>query len=157
MKAQIVSFHCHVMSKTGQTISKSTNREVLTAIDSTSTVLRGLNKYIQDLKKGEKRSISLSAEEAYGFYDPKKIIFFPKNKLPKHLLVGQQVSIVGKSGTVREYKVVHIHQDMVSLDGNHPLAGQDLVFEIETLDVRDATQEEIADSTIVVTSGDNIH
>lgn len=157
MKAQVVSFHCHVKSKTGQTISKSTNREVLTSIDNPPPILSGLNKHIQDLKKGEKRSISLTAEEAYGFYDPKKVIFFPKNKLPKHLILGQHVSIVGKSGTVRDYKVVHIHQDMVSLDGNHPLAGQDLVFEIETLDARDATDAEIAESATVAAVQQLLH
>ena len=59
------------------------------------------------------------------------MILFPKKNLKKDLRVGEIISIAGKSGAIRSYKVSQIHQDMVSLDGNHPLAGQDLIFEIE--------------------------
>jgi FKBP-type peptidyl-prolyl cis-trans isomerase SlyD len=94
----------------------------------------------------------VSAEEAYGFYDPKKVILFPKKKLPQGLRIGQSVSIAGKSGTIRTYVVLQFHDDMVSLDANHPLAGQDLIFEIEALEARDATPEEIEESSNVVSS-----
>ena len=146
MSAQIISFNCLVKNKTGQMISTTFNRDVLTAIDGANAILAGLAKGLQQLKKGERRSITLSAEEAYGLYEPKKIIFFPRNKLSKLIRVGEMVSITGNSGTIRTYKVVELHSDMVSLDGNHPLAGQDLIFEIEALDVRDATANEIAES-----------
>ncbi len=56
------------------------------------------------------------------------------------------INIVGKSGVQRGYRILELHSDLVSLDGNHPLAGQDLIFEIETLEARDATQQEINDS-----------
>ncbi len=131
-------------------ISTTFNRDVLTAIDGASAILAGLAKGLQELKKGERRSITLTAEEAYGLYEPKKIIFFPRNKLSKLIRVGEMVSITGKSGTIRTYKVVELHSDMVSLDGNHPLAGQDLIFEIEALDVRDATAIEIAESANIL-------
>ncbi|MNT78105.1 FKBP-type peptidyl-prolyl cis-trans isomerase SlyD [compost metagenome] len=75
------------------------------------------------------------------------MILYPKKKLRLHLGVGEVISITGKSGTSRSYKVVQFHDEMASLDGNHPLAGQDLVFEIETLDVRNATRKEIAESS----------
>lgn len=107
----------------------------------------GLSKGLQNLKKGEKRNISLSAAEAYGFYDPNKVILYPMKKLPKDIRVGQTVTIVGKSGSSRTYTVIQFHSDFVSLDGNHPLAGQDLIFEIEALDVRDATIEEISSAS----------
>jgi FKBP-type peptidyl-prolyl cis-trans isomerase SlyD len=113
-------------------------------------MLLGLSRGLQNLTKGEKRNISLSAEEAYGFYDPKKIILYPQNKLPGKIRAGDPVSIVGKSGTVRSYRVVQLHDGMVSLDGNHPLAGQDLVFEIEALEVREATRSEIDDAKNMV-------
>ncbi len=124
-------------------ISSTYNRDVLTAVDIGETMLLGLAQGLQNLKKGEHRKISISADEAYGFYDLKKIILYPVKKLAKDLRIGQVISIMGKSGNHRTYKVVEFHNDFISLDGNHPLAGQDLVFEIEALEVREATKEEI--------------
>lgn len=113
-------------------------------------MLLGLSKGLQNISKGEKRHIFLSAEEAYGFYDPKKIILYPQKNLPRNIRPGDPITIAGKSGTLRSYRLVQLHDGMASLDGNHPLAGQDLVFEIEALHVRDATQAEIDEAQNMV-------
>jgi len=146
MSTQVISFKCLLKNKAGRFISSTVNRDVLTNVENKSSILSGLAKGLQDLKKGEKRTIRLSAEEAYGLYDPKKVILFPRRKLPKQLQTGETISIAGKSGAIRSYQVIQFHDDMVSLDGNHPLAGQDLIFEIEAIDARDATRQEIEDS-----------
>jgi FKBP-type peptidyl-prolyl cis-trans isomerase SlyD len=147
MDAQVISFNCILKNKIGTLISTTYNREVLTlAKGIPGDILSGLNKNMQNLKKGEKRIISLLAEEAYGFYDPKKVILFPRRKLPKSLRKGETVNIVSKTGVTRSYHVIELHNDFASLDGNHPLAGQDLIFEIEALDARPATTEEIEHS-----------
>lgn len=152
MDAQIVSFKCLLKNKAGKVISSTYNREVLTIADADSSLmLAGLAKGLRNLKKGERRSISLSAQEAYGLYDPRKVILFPRRRLPDNVRVGQVVTIVGKSGTPRTYRVLECFNDMVSLDGNHPLAGQDLIFEIEAMDARQATPQEIEDSLNPVT------
>jgi FKBP-type peptidyl-prolyl cis-trans isomerase SlyD len=150
MSIQVISFNCILKNKAGQIISSTFNREVITASMVPCDVLKGLAKGLQNLKKGEKRSIVLTAEEAYGFYEPTKVILYPRKKLPRELRVGEFIAIASKSGVTRSYKVVQFHHDMVNLDGNHPLAGQDLIFEIETLDVREATNEEITSSTNIV-------
>ncbi len=147
MQAQIISFNCIVKNKAGQLISSTYNRDVLTLSEMQPTpLLSGLNKNLLNLKKGEKRSIAVTAEEAYGLYDPKKVILFPRKKLPMNLTKGESINIVSKTAVQRRYLVLEIHSDFVSLDGNHPLAGQDLIFEIETLDAREATRQEIDDS-----------
>lgn len=92
----------------------------------------------------------LVAEEAYGLYDPKKIILYPRNKLPQTIKKGERIHILTKSGLQKTYLVLELFSNLVSLDGNHPLAGQDLVFEIETLAARDATKKEIDDSLNVL-------
>lgn len=144
MSSQVISFKCILKNKAGQLISSTYNREVLTIDDVQPTgVLSGLNKNLQNLTKGEKRTINVTAEEAYGLYDPKKVILFPIKKLPKTVQKGEMIHIVSKNGTRNSYRVIEFHSDFVSLDGNHPLAGQDLIFEIEALDAREATREEI--------------
>ncbi|MFN3454946.1 MAG: peptidylprolyl isomerase [Pseudobdellovibrio sp.] len=144
MIAQIISFNCILKNLTGHLISSTYNKDVLTSINNEQAMLIGLAKGLQGLSKGEKRKICLSAEEAYGFYDPKKIVYYPRKKLSKDIRIGETVKIVGKSGVSRVYKIIDLHSDIVSLDGNHPLAGQDLIFEIETLEARNATHEEVA-------------
>lgn len=147
MQAQIVSFKCLLKNATGQLISSSFNRDVLTSPSGEGAPLKGLAYALHGLKKGEHRSIHLKAQDAYGFYDPSKVILFPLNKIPdsKDVRPGQTVSILSKKGILRTYQVLQIHGNMVSLDENHPLAGQDLVFEIEATEARDATTEEIAE------------
>lgn len=151
MKAQIVSFNCILKNKTGQLISSTYNREVLTTGELNQLgPLSGLNKNMQNLKKGEKRIIPIIAEEAYGFYDPKKVILFPRKKLPKSVRKGESLVIISKTGVERSYCVLELGNDFASLDGNHPLAGQDLIFEIETLEARSATVKEIEESMNMV-------
>lgn len=152
MNPQIVSFSCTLKDKIGNHISSSISRNVLTAVSGEPGFLSGLSRGLQSLSKGETRSISLTADEAYGFHEPKKVILFPRKKIPQslHLAIGQAISIVGKTGEVRAYKVLQIHGDMICLDGNHPLAGQDLVFEIEALEARNATQKEIFEARNLV-------
>jgi FKBP-type peptidyl-prolyl cis-trans isomerase SlyD len=153
MRAQVISFNCVLKDKAGRVISTTFNREVLTATGVTQTeVLSGLNKGLQNIKKGEKRTIALPAIEAYGLYDPKKVILFPRKKLPNSIKKGELIKIVCKNGIERSYRVLEIYDDLVSLDSNHPLAGQDLIFEIETLEAREATREEIDESLNVVVS-----
>jgi FKBP-type peptidyl-prolyl cis-trans isomerase SlyD len=143
MVPQIISFNCILKNSVGQLISSTYNKDVLTSVNDSQAMLLGLSKGLQDLKAGEKRKIFLRAEEAYGFYDPKKIVYYPRKRLSKDVRPGEVITIIGKSGKAKIYKVLGLHTDMVSLDANHPLAGQDLVFEIETLAARKATTEEI--------------
>ncbi|MBL7543449.1 MAG: FKBP-type peptidyl-prolyl cis-trans isomerase [Bdellovibrionaceae bacterium] len=151
MNVQVISFKCVLKNNLGTVISSTFNRDVLTAGQPDQTaMLSGLTKGLQNLVKGEKRSIALSAEEAYGLYDPKKVVFFPRKKIPNSTKKGEVINILSKSGIPRSYKVLELHSDFVSLDGNHPLAGQDLIFEIEALDARDATTDEINESANVV-------
>lgn len=152
LSIQVISFNCVLKNKIGTVISNTFNREVITSLEGESMVLQGLARGLQNIKAGEKRKIILSAQEAYGFYEPAKVILYPKKKIGRDITVGENISIIGKSGLIRSYRVIQLHHDMVSLDSNHPLAGQDLIFEIETLDAREATEDEIASSKNAVSA-----
>jgi FKBP-type peptidyl-prolyl cis-trans isomerase SlyD len=147
MSPQIISFKCILRNAAGRLISQTYNREVLTAIEPAQDgILRGLNKNLQNIKKGETRKFTVRAEEAYGLYQPEKLILFPRRKLPKEVVKGEQINIVSASGVHRSYVVIEFLEEFVRLDGNHPLAGQDLIFEIETLDAREATVSDLEQS-----------
>lgn len=150
MSVQVVSFKCTLKNKLGTVISVTFNRDVLTDIHHPpQDRLSGLVQGLQNLKAGEKRRIEVPAESAYGFYDPQKVLFLPRAKIQSDESLRQGASIPVSNpdgGRARNYRVVEVYEDAVALDANHPLAGQDLVFEIEAMDVRNATEAEIAEA-----------
>lgn len=140
MSAQIVSFRCTLKDRFGHVISTSVNRDVSTTLqgdDGAEVPLVGLVKRMQNLSKGERREIHLRAEDAYGFYDPKHIVSLSREDWPLRVkpVIGMEVPLEdGKT-----YRVTEMRGESVVLDGNHPLAGQDLIFEIEAMDVKPET------------------
>ena len=148
MNPQIISFKCILKTKAGKTISETYNREILTAVENDeNSMLPGLSKKLENLSKGEKRHIELTAADAYGFYYPDKIILYPRSELPRDTRIGEVITIRYKQGTPKTYTVLEFYSIFARLDGNHPLAGQDLIFEIETLEARSATHEEITSAS----------
>lgn len=145
MKAQIVSLNCVLKNRLGKVLSSSYCQDVLTCAPQEG-FLRGLSKALVNLKSGEHRKISLTASEAYGYYDPKLVLICSRDEFPKRvsLKLGQALEVDDGEGNMRNYRVSEISHERVTLDANHPLAGQDLVFEIQTLKARDATPEEVS-------------
>lgn len=150
MKVQIISFHCVLKNKFGQILSSSFNHDVLTGPghQNDKQELIALAKGLQNLTAGEKRMISLNAAEAYGFYDPKKVLTMPRGALKQFDQTKQFEApvMIDVDGSPRSFRVIDMNSEDVTLDGNHPFAGQDLIFEIDTVAVRDATPEEISES-----------
>lgn len=94
-------------------------------------ILKGFSEAVIGMKVGDKKTFELSAEEAYGQYDEKLLFQMPKDKVPANAVEGDLLSDSnGNNWIVRQ-----ISQDSVIIDGNHPLAGQPLIFEIELLTI----------------------
>lgn len=153
----MISFYCVLKDPLGKIISSSFIHDILThqagngpgsvaAFSGFHEPIRGLLDGLQGLKKGEKRSIFVRAEQAYGFYDPSLVMTMPRRRLPqgKHLEIGYQVVTQCNDGETRVFRVIAGDPLHVTLDGNHPLAGQDLCFDIEATATREATVDEIA-------------
>lgn len=159
MKAQIISFHCILKTKLGQVISKTVNHDVLTLPESgPNQRLKGLTEGLQDLKEGEKRRIDVPAQRAYGYYDPAKVMKCSRDKFHgSHVELGDQVAGKLSGGGEATFRVISLSADEVELDANHPLAGQDLVFEIEALDVREATANEVVEARIETEVSSPLH
>jgi FKBP-type peptidyl-prolyl cis-trans isomerase SlyD len=150
MKAQIVSFHCVLKNALGQVISTSYNRDVITQLPNGAPMeVPGLSLGLKEVKPGERRKIAVNAKEAYGMYDPA----LTREASRKSLLsteppaVGDRVHMATSFGDFRLYRITKILGDLIYLDANHPLAGQDLVFEVQVVDARDATEEEIQEAS----------
>lgn len=144
MAVQVVSFRCVLKDKLGRVISSTINQNVLTSSVGDSNHLAALMGHLQDLQAGEFRKIDLRADEAYGFYNPKLVLVRPWEDLnfSSPLRLGERVIYETEEGR-KSFRVTEMTHDSVTLDANHPLAGQDLVFEIEATAARLATPDEI--------------
>jgi FKBP-type peptidyl-prolyl cis-trans isomerase SlyD len=143
----VISFRCVLKTQLGELISSSYNREVLTDVfESDANRLPALAHGLKNLRKGEQRMIQVPAAEAYGLYDRELVIEVSRKKLMPvgHLVIGQEVVVETEGGEQRSFRVIGLSSKRVTLDGNHPLAGQDLIFDIEATDVREATAEEVS-------------
>jgi FKBP-type peptidyl-prolyl cis-trans isomerase SlyD len=148
MRVQIVSFHCVLKNKLGHLISSSFNQDVsTTSLAPQSPMLSGFVEILKKLKIGDKREISLAADQAYGFYDPDLVFQISRSKIyrGKQLKVGDTIhGVFNGDQSPREYRVASCSQKNVFLDGNHPLAGQDLVFNVEITSCHEEYEPDLA-------------
>ena len=144
MTQRVVSFHYSLTNSSGQPIDSSSGRGPLSFMEGSGQIIPGLERQLSGLKKGEKKTISVPAADAYGERDEQMVIKVPYEGLPtKDVKVGDRFQ-GGKEPGSPVFVVIERGLTEVTLDGNHPLAGVDLTFDIEVTDIREATAEEIA-------------
>jgi len=104
-----------------------------------------VEKALEGKSIGETFTVELSAEKAFGIYDPSLVVSEALSELPVEVSVGMELDgfFEEDSEDVIIYTVTEIEGDHATLDGNHPLAGMDLIFEGTILDIHEATPEEI--------------
>ena len=95
-------------------------------------------------QSGYQVTLELQPQDAFGLRDESLLRTLPKKQFPPGVKVGGQLEGRGDDGHVLVFNVMKIKGDTVLLDGNHPLAGKALRFAIKVLDVRQASEEEIA-------------
>ena len=89
------------------------------------------------MKVGEKKTINILPEDAYGVKDEQVIIEFPKENIPKEMKpeVGMQLQLRNENGQPFPVTIAEIKDDIIVLDSNHSLAGKELVFDIELVEI----------------------
>lgn len=141
MSAQLIVFHCTLKNRLGQTLSQTLNSRVVASGTIPEGQLSGLMQALQGLKSGEKCQVSLPAAQAFGFYDPALVIVRERAKLgnAQDLKLGEVVKYQF-DGKLHEFRVIEINSKSVTLDGNHPFAGQDLIFDLEVTETQPVGQ-----------------
>lgn len=109
-------------------------------------MIPGLETEITGLAQGAKKSVTVAPADGYGEYEEALKMKVPRSNFPAdaELAEGLQFAAQLSNGQQTVFTVTAIHNDAVEVDGNHPLAGQTLYFDIEVLEIRDATAEETA-------------
>lgn len=115
-------------------------------------ILAAVEKNIEKKSAGYKASLVLPPNQAFGDSDPKLETWYDASKLPKNvpLQVGLKFQTQGPSGDVISVLVKELRDGKVLLDGNHPLAGATIEFDLEILRVREATDDEASSGQVAV-------
>ncbi len=120
----------------GEKFDSSEGREPLEFETGSGMVIPGFDSAVRDMEVGGKKTVTLPAAEAYGELRDEMIGDFPKDKFPADmdLSVGMPLQMTGPDGPV-SVVVKEIKEDAITLDGNHPLAGKDLTFALELVEI----------------------
>ncbi len=145
MTPKVISFHYTLKDANGVVLESSFGDEPLSYLEGVGQIIPGLEDAMRGLKKGDKKSILVKAADAYGERELDLIVQVPRSQIPKDdVAVGDRFQADAGNGYTQIVVVTAVSDTHVTLDGNHPLAGQDLNFDVEVVDVREATAEEIA-------------
>ncbi len=145
-KNKVVTFHYTLRDKeTGEVLDSSqAYGQPLTVLFGAQNIIPGLEKRMEGMEPGEKKTIEVPAAEAYGEKDPNLVQQAPREYFQGvELEKGLPLQAQTPEGQIINMVVVDFDDNTVTVDMNHPLAGKDLVFDVEVVDVRDATLEEI--------------
>src|SRR5205085_9914194 len=132
-----VKVHYNGKLRTGETFDSSNGREPLEFTVGSGQVIKGFDEGVMGMKVGDKKTVEIHVKDAYGEKQDEMMIEFPKDQFPPDMKpeVGAQLMMSNGTGQSFPVTVAEVKEDTVILDANHPLAGQDLIFDIELVEV----------------------
>jgi len=139
----------------GTLIEETYDKEPLGFVYGVGMMIPGFEVEIEGLEVGAKKSFQVVAEEAYGLYNDDNVVNIPienfgtEEERNEHLTLGEMIQLQDDTGRAHVGKVEEIAEDHVKIDFNHPMAGNDLFFEVEIIEIRETTPEELEEMGLV--------
>lgn len=142
-KDSIVSIHYTLKDTEGRMLDSSENKEPLSYLHGYGQMIRGVEQSLEGKKAGDEFAVEVEPEDGYGEYNERLIAQVKRSQLQAgpEPVVGMGVEAEGPDG-IHVLRIIKIDGDTISLDGNHPLAGKKLCFNLSVVGVREATDEE---------------
>ena len=144
-KDLVTSIHYTLKDAEGEVLDTSEGQEPLHYLHGAHNIVPGLEKALEGKAKGDSLTVTVEPIDGYGEYNAELI-----QDLPKEMFVGIDTIEVGMEfqtqtpdGGMQIIEVKSIDGDQVTVDGNHPMAGQTLHFDVDITDVREATKDEL--------------
>jgi FKBP-type peptidyl-prolyl cis-trans isomerase SlyD len=141
----VVDLSYSLKNDKGDVLDRADASEPFTYLHGAQQIVPGLENALAGLKVGEKKKVSVSPAEGYGELNPDLKLTVNRSQFPDGVEIeeGMQFEANSPDGQSVVFTVESIQGDKVAIDGNHPLAGETLHFDVEVLKVRDATKEEL--------------
>ncbi len=132
-----IKVHYHGRLTNGETFDKSEGREPLEFEVGSGMVIKGFDDGVTGMAVGDKKTINIPAAEAYGEKNEEMVIHMPKDRFPKdmEIEVGMPLVMSDNNGHQHQVVIIDIKEDEVVLDANHPLAGEELIFDLELVEI----------------------
>ena len=142
---RVVRFHYQIFDEVGKAVESTRDGEPLAILHGRGNVMRGIEDALEGRKAGDRFEVTLPPEQAYG---PRKDDYTQRISKkyfhqPVRLKPGMTTQLSTEEGT-RSVTVLKVGGKVVDVDMNHPLAGQTLKFDLDVVEVREATREEIS-------------
>jgi len=139
----VVTMHYTLTDDQGEVLDSSRGGEPMTYLHGHQNIIPGLERALEGTGTGHKAQVTVEPAEGYGEKNPEAVFEAPREHFPPdmELKPGMRVSAEGPNGPI-SFLIVDVNEKAATLDGNHPLAGQTLHFDVEIMDVRAATDEE---------------
>ncbi len=136
-KGDTVKIHYHGRLSDGTVFDSSNGRAPLEFTVGSGSVIPGFDSGVQGMQIGDKKTIEIPFPEAYGPVDPSMVLEFPKSQLPEDLQpeVGMELAMNDESGQQLPVVIEEVKPESIILNANHPLAGKDLIFDLELMDI----------------------
>ncbi len=153
-KDKVVVMHYAVSDSEDTLIDSSYDDKPLSIIHGTGYLIPGLEEALVDHQEGDKFEVEVAAEKAYGERFDDYVQTVPKSLFAgiDDLALGSQLRASTDDGE-QTVIVIDVQDDEITVDGNHPLAGIDLKFDVEILEIREATKEELEHGHVHVEGG----
>ena len=141
----VVSFHYELTNDAGEVLDASSDDQPLTYLHGAGNIIPGLESQMLGKSAGAEFKATVQPEEGYGVHQPQLVQDVPRNSFPNpdSIEPGMRFTAQSDQGTM-SVVVAKVTNELVTVDANHPLAGEGLHFAVRIADVRDATQEEMA-------------
>lgn len=144
-KDKVVSIEYTLRDNDGNILDTSEGREPLAYLHGNGNLIPGLEAQLEGKGADEALKVVVAPADGYGEFDAAQIVNVPKSQFAgvAELAVGMQFTASGPEGQ-QVVTVTKIENDTVTVDGNHPLAGQTLNFDVKIVSVREATADELS-------------
>ena len=136
-EGDLVKVHYTGKLVNGEQFDSSVGREPLEFTVGAGQMIKGFDAAMPGMSLGEKKTINIAPEDAYGPRSEEAIIEFPKANVPSDMVLepGMPLTLSNQAGQPVPVIVVEVKDDVIILDANHFLAGQELIFDIELVEI----------------------
>ncbi|AKH68545.1 FKBP-type peptidyl-prolyl cis-trans isomerase [Spongiibacter sp. IMCC21906] len=142
----VVAFHYTLTDDEGNELDSSTGKEPLAYLHGHRGIIPGLEKELEGKAAGDAMKVTVQPSEGYGELNPELVQAVPREAFQgvDQIEVGMQFQAQGEGGQAQMVVVKDVNDESVTVDANHPLAGQTLHFDVSVENVREATEEELS-------------
>lgn len=143
---KIVTFNYTLKDDTGNILDSTAGSTPFSFLSGNGQILPKLEDAMNGMLVGSRKNVKISAPDAYGNYNKEAVQQVDRTNFPENtdLQPGMQFVANSPEGNQMPFIIAEVHENNIKIDFNHPLAGKNLEFDVELVDIRDATAEELA-------------